>query len=750
MKSNKYFIILVLTLVISFCLLAVQNVGAVSPPEMVAHWKFDEESGSIMADDTGNGHDGMLSGGKFGNGLYFDGDDDYVSIPDSLSLDSIMDLTIELWVKPSVDYEANPLFYVFTSKYTDSSSFQFVYHKDGYLYLFVSNGIAVQSNPMNLNAETWYHLAATFDSGASNGKIFVDGVDVTDVSSIKTMTQNNLPFCIGVRADTTPDAPNHEVKGTIDEVRLSNNIRYSTGFSLETSPFVTDFNTIGLWHFDESVGTTAFDASGNDNHGTIVNANWAGPTWEIGYFGNALSFDGIDDYVILEDNEFSNLDLDEYTFETWVFIKSLDGVERRIFDDEGGLRPMLSSGNKLEAFHWDSSAWAGKTITWSTTPTILTWYHIVQTYDGSSLKFYINGELLGTVSCNAWEPDGLNREVNIGTWWQGLGRNWKGLIDETRIWNCALSDEEVKRHSWGLVGKWLFDEDPGSTAYDTSGFGNHGILNNMQIDDWVIGRYGTALSFDGEDDYVAIAEKPELEPNEITVETWVKSDSSPGSYKHIISKDLTGHSGWSSYGLYTGASGGLRFYIGHSNPTYVLSPDAGTGVWDGEWHHVAGTYDGAEVSLYVDGVHIGSSSTTETMDFEGVGSLFFGTYDTTWLFFNGEIDEVRIWNKALVPITFDQTGLDCSAGGELVVEVNDPIPLNYEDLPFTMMVPIGTQLTYEYEDPVPSAQTGKGFTLLDITGPSSPVTVDEPTTVPMNMKILFQVHKLVKVSLYWI
>jgi hypothetical protein len=105
---------------------------------------------------------------------------------------------------------------------------------------------------------------------------------------------------------------------------------------------------------------------------------------------------------------------------------------------------------------------------------------------------------------------------------------------------------------------------------------------------------------------------------------------------------------YSSYGLYTGASGGLRFYIGYST-SWVASPDAGTGIWDGKWHHVAGTYDGSAVKLYVDGVQVGGAGST-TLDiyyYFGTGNLFIGAYTATSHLFSGIIDEVRIWGTAL-------------------------------------------------------------------------------------------------------
>ena len=104
MTIKKYFIILVMTLFISFCLLAIQNVSAVSPPEAVGHWKFDEGIGSYPFDETTNNNDGTLSGGKFGNALEFDGFDDYVNIPDDTSLDITADITLEAWINIRKDY----------------------------------------------------------------------------------------------------------------------------------------------------------------------------------------------------------------------------------------------------------------------------------------------------------------------------------------------------------------------------------------------------------------------------------------------------------------------------------------------------------------------------------------------------------------------------------------------------------------------------------------------------------------------
>ena len=192
---------------------------------------------------------------------------------------------------------------------------------------------------------------------------------------------------------------------------------------------------VGLWHFDDD----ALDGSGNGNTGTLVN----GPQWVSGKFGNALSFNGSDDYVDLGNDVFSNVDLATYTFEAWIKIASLDEVERRIFDDEGGLRPALSSTNTLQAVHYDGTV---KIVEWATTPSVDTWYHVVQRYDGSYLRLYINGSEVGTpVLCGAWTPDSLDRAVRIGASWHPTpGRHWKGLIDEVRIWDGAMTFDQIQ------------------------------------------------------------------------------------------------------------------------------------------------------------------------------------------------------------------------------------------------------------------------------------------------------------------
>jgi hypothetical protein len=201
----------------------------------------------------------------------------------------------------------------------------------------------------------------------------------------------------------------------------------------------------------------------------------------------------------------------------------------------------------------------------------------------------------------------------------------------------------------GTQAYWSFDEGDGTTAYDGVG-GNDGAISGAVYTSDAAPTSGndSALVFDGVDDFVQIPNDPALEPSEITVSAWVKG-TNPGGTIYILAKGSY-ECRAASYAFYTWMNNGLRFYI--RNTSYVLSPNA-VGVWNGEWRHIVGTYDGAFVRLYVDGQEIEDGTWTDL----GIGynlptsnDLFVGTYMGTCTFttyFPGQIDEVQIWNRAL-------------------------------------------------------------------------------------------------------
>jgi Concanavalin A-like lectin/glucanases superfamily len=204
-----------------------------------------------------------------------------------------------------------------------------------------------------------------------------------------------------------------------------------------------------------------------------------------------------------------------------------------------------------------------------------------------------------------------------------------------------------------LVGDWPFDAGSGTSTADVSGNANNGTLNGGV--QWVPGHTGDALGFDGSTGYVQVSDSASLEPAQVTVQAWVKLAGSPGDFKYIVAKGANGCDA-ASYGLYSGPTGGLMFYVATNDGlSFARSPDAGTGVWDGRWHLVTGTYDGSTVRLYVDGSQVGGRTGTPwtspiSYALPTTNDLFFGYYPgCSGLDFNGAIDEPKIWDRALSP-----------------------------------------------------------------------------------------------------
>jgi hypothetical protein len=203
--------------------------------------------------------------------------------------------------------------------------------------------------------------------------------------------------------------------------------------------------------------------------------------------------------------------------------------------------------------------------------------------------------------------------------------------------------------SIGPSGWWPFYENTGTRAHDLSGNHDDGTLSGGA--QWTSGYFGPALAFNGDGANVDVPDTPAFEPsNSITVTAYVKASGSPGDFKYIVAKGGFGCT-TGEYGLYSGPNGGLMFYVDHSDGvTFTRSPDAGTGVWDGNWHFVVGTYDGSAVHLYVDGAEVGTGTQNSgPLAYRGPTSndLFIGHYEgCQGLDFTGSIDEPTVWTRA--------------------------------------------------------------------------------------------------------
>jgi len=187
--------------------------------------------------------------------------------------------------------------------------------------------------------------------------------------------------------------------------------------------------------------TEVYDRSPFGNHGTIHGAVWQ--TLPSGK--SALSFDGVDDYVDCGNDESLNI-TDAITIEAWV--KSSGSADPQPIVDKmkSGSNEnwvlRLKSDNKAYFFLHEGHK---REIASKTVLDIGKWYHIVGTYDGSIMKIFINGimensttDVGSSILTNANVPVSIGRATEYNEF-------FNGLIDEVRIYNRALSEEEIKR-----------------------------------------------------------------------------------------------------------------------------------------------------------------------------------------------------------------------------------------------------------------------------------------------------------------
>ena len=475
---------------------------------------------------------------------------------------------------------------------------------------------------------------------------------------------------------------------------------------------------VGYWSFDgkDMANVTAYDRSGNANNGTLTN----GPTRAIGKIGQGLSFDGSNDYVNVSDN--ANFDLGGKNFSISFWFKANEDLntigdiwsDRRSILQKGVDSIGLANGAYQIFFEGDVdtvliefsnganwfNAQTAKT-SWDAN----TWYHGVITHNQTTMSWYIDG-ILDSQTTRTETIQNNNDSLRIGRFDRNAW-SWTGLIDDVRIYNRALSADEIKRlyrigatlkintsinndslanglvgywsmnapdvagttaydrsgnskngstlgqdiSAQGLVGWWKLDEGTGTAAGDSSGNGNTGTLAaSPSTPTWTTSsKIGQGLSFDGSNDYVTMGNPSSLQlSGAISITAWVYLDAVAAQNGRIISKFVTGAK---SYELSSDDNPGvgLLSMLVSGDGTATVEASESTTLPLKSWQFVTGVYvPSTSITVYRNGVQVGQNTTSIPASLANPATNFqIGDRTTTnypWL---GKIDDVRIYNRAL-------------------------------------------------------------------------------------------------------
>ena len=449
------------------------------------------------------------------------------------------------------------------------------------------------------------------------------------------------------------------------------------------------------YRLGESSGTSAADQTSNSNTATTHGTTTWGAAGAIASDSsdNAITLDGSNGYLDAPDLSSLDAPSSAITLEAWVNPTSGDfGAQKPIIvkgytsqsnpyyqyaltmADTGGspknVDLYLSIGGTVQAIGVNNTGW-----------TYGSWSHIVATYDGSNMKLYVNGQLVGS-QAQTGTIDNYATSMDIGAY-ANLPKNssylFGGDIDEAAVYSTALSAARVQAHysaaqdisasapgSYGGVvnsnspaSYWRVDETSGGHAADQSANQNtlagHGGVTWNSTPGALVGDSDPSVALDGTSGYLDTPDAPSLDPTSaVTVEAWVNPTSGGAGHQEPIICKTTANSSYDyQYCLviYDGAGHphNVGWYV-HVGGSMVNVQADNSGWVYGQWNHIVATYNGAHLYIYVNGKLAASATQTGSIDtyrsFATLGAYDFFAKNSTYLY-KGGIDEAAVYPSAL-------------------------------------------------------------------------------------------------------
>lgn len=232
----------------------------------------------------------------------------------------------------------------------------------------------------------------------------------------------------------------------------------------------------------------------------------------------------------------------------------------------------------------------------------------------------------------------------------------------------------------GLVSYWTFDEVDTKEAIvkDVLGKNNGTAVGNPKI---VEGKLNKCLSFDGVDDCVKVGDDPSLnfKGGEFSVEAWVRLDAWVAQKEFAIAKKAVGYENTPGWLVMASAWGRpekkVGFYFAITNAAWGDNCFKSTDYDTGQWYHVVATRSGKEGKLYIDGVLSGQKTADAlSRDVDNDDDMYIGKAYPGSLYWNGLIDEVRIYNRAL---SMDEVKQNLVAKGLASVTPNEKLAFTW-------------------------------------------------------------------------
>jgi hypothetical protein len=639
---------------------------------------------------TNQANNQVLGGGN-SSALDFDGLDDKVTTPIIFNSTTYANWTIECWAK-SPSSPGSTLGYD-GPMYGDNAGI--IWHHGSSAFqgagtVQASDGSYFAASFGTLAPDTWYHLAVTYDGTLL--KAYKNGNLMNTTTTTGGMLTGNFPLVIGKH----PTQGGHW-QGAIDDARVWTTARTCEQISANlNNSILSETGLVSSYTFNEGVpngSNTSLTAVQNGvnftSDGTLAGFALSGSTSNFvpsapfnlpivcvtevasGLAGDCLAFTGANDLVKVP----NSVSFTDYTIECNVLLKDLNDQNIIVATNASGTNISASHQIKLINGNFAHYLYDGNPRTLESPVNVVTnqWYHVsIFVKAGQYMGINVDGNTNYLPSAIGTPWSGLT-EFRFGGSAIGVG-DFNGKLDEVRMWDRVLCSAEIANFSncevtfpnTGL--RTVFHFNQGVDGADNTGidslFADNSSLvgtmanftlngNTSNWDDAGVITTGVncatftgicnakALNFDGVNDHVTVGVNSLLEMSNGTIEAWIQTNNAGAGYRGIVSKV-------NAYGLFL--NNNVLTTYNWANATLY---SAGPALNDNLWHHVAivfksGVANGSR--LYIDGLPVGTDFTYTSLNQNNpltIGNNSLAPAPNQ--FFNGNIDAVRVWDRALCP-----------------------------------------------------------------------------------------------------
>jgi hypothetical protein len=674
--------------------------GTPTPPGgLVAAYGFDEGSGTATGDRSGNGKAGTVVGaswtvGRFGEALSFDGIDDRVDLP-ALGMFYDNAFTLGAWVKKQGTKTDVAVVGSWVGREQNGGPMLWVHNSIGRHYLTLNKTAATYLDSGRAPAAgQWQYLTATYDG--TTARFYVDGVETASRAYAANVGDSNT-WRIGAYGP----GPMGFFDGVIDEVRI---------YSRALSPAEIQADMTSAVPRDTVPPSTPTGLTANATVGS-VSLSWNAATDNFGFVrynvhrGTTSGFTPTSANRVAQPNGTSYVDADlgAGTYFYRVTAEDSSGNVGGQSNQASGTVPLdttpptVSISTPVEG----ARVWGTVTVTAAATDN----HRVV------GVQLRLDGAPLGAEDTTApfavsWDTrtaaDGPHTLTAVA---RDPSGNSRTSAPVTVTVDSTFSPPD-------LIAAYGFEEASGTLVADGSGNGNAGT--SVGATRTTAGRFGSALTFDGVDDRVDLPALGTFYDGAFTYEAWVRKNSATLGDVAVVGSWVGGVLGggpmlWVNSGrlwTQTLATGAANYLTTNRTPLA------------GQWQHIAATYDGVTARFYIDGVQVASrpySGNAGDSNTWRIGAYGPGPQG----FFDGAIDEVRIYSRAL-----SQTEIEGDMSSPVPRDTAPPTVVAAQPASGATNVSVGASVSATFSESMDSATINSStFKLTDGAGNAVPASV---------------------------